>query len=153
MTTPTRRTRTTKSVLPPPAPVVEAEQPSLGELVGTATRDLSELMRKEVQLAKLEIKQEVVTAGKGAGLLGGAGAAAVIGFLFLNIGLAYALGEVVPLGAGFAIVGGLYLLAAVALALTGKGTLGRLGKPEKTIETVKDDVAWLKHPTQAPGSD
>ena len=124
--------------------------PSLGELVGTATRDLSELLRKEVELAKLEIKQEVATAGKGAGLLGGAGAAALLGLLFLEVSLAYALGRVVPLGAGFAIVGALHLALAGLLALSGKASLSRLGPPRRTIETVKDDLAWAKHPTQAP---
>jgi hypothetical protein len=125
-------------------------EPSLGDLVSTATRDLSELMRKEVQLAKLEIKQEVTTAGKGAGMLGGAGAAGALGLVFLSIALAYALGTVVPLGWGFAIVGLLYLAAASFLALTGKKSLGRVGAPEKTIQTVKDDIAWAKHPTKAP---
>jgi hypothetical protein len=128
----------------------ESSAPSLGELVGTATRDLSELLRKEVELAKLEIKQEVATAGKGAGLLGSAGAAALLGLLFLEVSLAFALGRLVPLGAGFAIVGGLHLLVAAALAVTGKASLSRLGPPRRTIETVKDDLAWAKHPTKAP---
>lgn len=123
--------------------------PSLGELVGTATRDLSELMRKEIALAKLEIKQEVVTAGKGAGLLGGAGAIGAFGLLFFGIALAFALGRVVPLGAGFALVGAGSVLLAGGLALAGKRQLGSLGPPTKTIETVKDDLEWAKHPTRA----
>jgi Putative Actinobacterial Holin-X, holin superfamily III len=122
-------------------------EPSLGQLVSTATADLSELLRKEVQLAKLEITQEVVRAGKGAGMLGGAGVAAGLGALFLNIALAFAIGSAVGLGWGFAIVGLLYLVAAGALALTGKKGLSRLGPPTRTIETVKDDLDWAKHPT------
>jgi uncharacterized membrane protein YdfJ with MMPL/SSD domain len=125
-------------------------EPSLGELVGTATRDLSELMRKEVQLAKAELREEVATAAKGAGLLGGAGGAALLGLLFLDVSLAYAIGLLVPLGAAFAILGALHLVVAAVLALTGKGRLGRLGPPRRTIATVKDDVAWAKHPTRAP---
>ena len=78
---------------------------SLGELVAAATRDLSTLVRKEVELAKLEIKRDVVAAGKGAGGLGAAGVTGLLGVIFLSIAAAYALGRVVPLGAGFLIVG------------------------------------------------
>ena len=121
---------------------------SLGELVASATSDLSLLMRQEVELAKLEIKRDVVAAGKGAGAFGAAGVAGLFGLLFLSVALAYALGEVVPLGAGFAIVGALYVLVAAAAALFGKKSVKQVGPPEKTIETVKDDIAWAKHPTQ-----
>ena len=49
------------------------EDKSLGELVATATRDLSLLLHQEVELAKAELKQDISAAGKGAGLFGGAG--------------------------------------------------------------------------------
>jgi hypothetical protein len=125
---------------------------SLGELVATATRDLSSLMRQEVALAKVELKREVAAAGKGAGMLGGAGFAGVLGLLFLSVAAAYALGRVVPLGTGFLIVGAAYVLVAGVLALMGKKSLGRMGPPTRTIETLKDDAAWAKHPTVPPSS-
>lgn len=123
---------------------------SLGELVATATRDLSSLVRQEVALARVEIKRDVVAAGKGAGMFGGAGFTGVLGLVFLSVAAAYALGEVVPLGAGFLIVGAAYLLVAGVLALGGKKNLGRMSPPTRTIETLKDDAAWAKHPTVAP---
>lgn len=126
------------------------DEQSLGELVASATSNLSSLMRQEVELAKVEIKRDVTAAAKGAGMLGGAGVAGLYALGFLSVGLAYALGELVPLGAGFAIVGGLYLLAAAVLALAGKSSVSKVGAPEKTIETVKDDLAWAKHPTRSP---
>jgi hypothetical protein len=132
--------------------VTAPSEQSLGELVATATRDLSQLVHQEVELAKVEIKREVVAAGKGAGLFGGAGFAGLFALLFLSIAAAYAFGRLVPLGWGFFIVGALYALAAAVLALTGKKKISEVGPPEKTIETVKDDVAWAKHPTQAPSS-
>ncbi len=121
---------------------------TLGELVATATSDLSLLMRQEVELAKLELKRDAVQAGKGAGAFGAAGVAALLGLVFLSIGLAYALGELVPLGLGFTIVGVLYVVVAGAAALFGKKSVSKVGPPEKTIETVKDDIAWAKHPTE-----
>jgi hypothetical protein len=129
----------------------KASEASLGELVATATRDLSSLMRQEVELAKVEIKRDVMAAGKGAGMFGGAGISALFGLLFLSISAAYGIEWLgVPLGCSFFAVGALYLLAAGVLALTGKKSLSKMGPPEKTIETLKDDAAWAKHPTQAP---
>ena len=129
-----------------------SQDQSLGELVAKATADVSTLMRKEVELAKVEIKREVVNAGKGAGAFGAAGFAALLGLLFLSIALAYGISKLLGdhVGWGFFIVALLYLIVAGAAALFGKKSLAKVGPPEKTIETVKDDVAWAKHPTQAP---
>jgi hypothetical protein len=126
-------------------------EPSLGELVATATRDLSSLMRQEVELAKVEIKRDVTAAGKGAGMFGGAGLAALLGLLFISVSAAFGLAHFdVPLGCSFFAVGALYLVVAGVLALTGKRSLSKMGPPTKTIETLKDDAAWAKHPTVAP---
>ncbi len=125
--------------------------PSLGELVSSATRDLSTLMRKEVELAKLEIKRDVVAAGKGAGMFGGAGFTVLLAVIFLGIAAAYGLaGLGLALGWGFLIVAGGYLLIAGALALLGKRSLGKVGPPEHTIATLKDDASWAKHPINPP---
>lgn len=124
--------------------------PSLGELVATATRDLSSLMRQELELAKVEIKRDVVAAGKGAGGLGAAGFAGLLGVIFLSISAAYALGRVVPLGTGFLLVGVVYLLVAALAGLFGLKSFKKMSPPTKTIETLKDDAAWAKHPTVAP---
>ncbi len=134
------------SKVPPP----KMPNRSLGELVASASADLSALVRKEIELAKLELKQEAVSAGKGAGALGAAAFAGVLGLIFLSIALAYAIGKVLPLGVGFLLVGVLYILVAAIAALVGKKSFGKVGPPQKTIETVKDDIAWAKHPTIAP---
>ena len=124
---------------------------SLGELVASATKDLSSLLRQEVELAKVEIKRDIAAAGKGAGMFGGAGFAGFLAIIFLSISAAYGISSFgVPLGCGFFAVGVIYLLAAAVLALTGKKSLKKIGAPEKTIETLKDDAAWAKHPTVAP---
>ncbi len=131
---------------------IATEDKSLGVLVATATRDLSLLVHQEVELAKAEIKKDVAAAGKGAGLFGGAGFAGVLALLFLSISAAYGISWLgVPLGCAFFTVGALYLIAAAVLALSGKKKIKQMSPPaERTIETVKDDIAWAKHPTQAP---
>ena len=126
-----------------------ASDKSLGELVATATKDLSLLVSQEVALAKAELKKEVAHAGKGAGMLGGAGFMGLFALIFLSIAAAYAISWFgIGLGWGFFIVGMVYLLVAAVLALLGKKQLSKVGPPEKTIATVKDDVAWAKHPTR-----
>lgn len=125
-----------------------APERSLGELVQLATKDLSLLVSQEIALAKAEIKRDVTAAGKGAGMLGGAGLTGLLALLFLSIALAFALGRPTTLGVGFLLVGVLYLVVAVVLALLGKKQLGRVGPPERTIATLKDDAAWAKHPTR-----
>lgn len=125
---------------------------SLGELVASATADISTLMRKEVELAKVEIKREVVNAGKGAGAFGAAGFAGLIGLLFLSIALAYGFSSLYSdhVGFGFLTVGVLYLVMAAVAALLGRRSLAKVGPPTRTIETVKGDVAFAKHPTTVP---
>ena len=125
------------------------EDKSLGELVATATRDLSLLVHQEVELAKAEIKKDVAAAGKGAGLFGGAGFAGLLALLFLSVAAAYAISWLgIGLGWGFFVVGLLYLVVAVVLGLSGKKKLSQVGPPVKTIGTVKDDLEWVKHPTR-----
>ena len=125
------------------------DEKSLGELVATATKDLSLLVSQEVALAKAELKKEVAHAGKGAGMLGGAGVTGLFALIFLSIAAAYAISWFgIGLGWGFFIVGMLYLVVAAVLALLGKKQISKVGPPEKTIATVKDDVAWAKHPTR-----
>ena len=58
----------------------DVEGQSVGDLLGRVTTDLSTLMRKEVELAKVEIKEEATKAGKASGMLAGAGA---VGYLVL----------------------------------------------------------------------
>ena len=66
---------------------------SLGDIVKELTSDLSTLMRQELALAKAEAKREATRAGKGAGMLGGAGYAAGLVLLFLSFALMWALGD------------------------------------------------------------
>ena len=123
---------------------------SLGELVSRATKDLSVLVQQEIALAKTELKKEAVAAGKGAGMFGGAGLTGLFALIFLSIAAAFGIAWLgLALGWGFFIVGMLYLVVAAVLALLGKKQISKVGPPEKTIATVKDDVQWAKHPTRA----
>lgn len=125
---------------------------SLGELVATATRDLSALVHKEVELAKAELSAEVKRAGIGAGFLGGAGFIGLFALVFLSTTAALAISEGadLPMWAGFLCIGGAYAGLAGLLAVLGIGKVVKVRPPERTIRTVRDDLEWMKHPTVAP---
>jgi uncharacterized integral membrane protein len=128
------------------------EQQTLGQLVASASRDLSQLIHAEIELAKAELRVDAKRAGVGAGLFGGAGFLLLFATLFLSVTLAYAIAALgLPLGVGFLIVGVLYLVAAGLFALFGLRTVKRISPPRRTIKTMKDDIAWIKHPTSPDG--
>jgi Putative Actinobacterial Holin-X, holin superfamily III len=124
------------------------DEQSLGELVSTATRDLSLLIHKEVELAKTEISQQAVKAGLGAGLLSGAGLMGMFGFVMAAFAgsFGFADGLDIPVWAGFLCMTGVFLVLAGLLAAVGIGRVKSLGPPERTQRTVKDSLAWAKHP-------
>lgn len=122
------------------------QEPSIGELFSRLTTETGDLLKAEVRLAKAEVVQEVKQGARGAGLLGGAGLAAFIGVLLLTFAAAWGLAQVVAVGFAFLIVAGMVLLAAVLLAIIGKKRLAEVKPiPEKTVATLKEDVAWLKN--------
>jgi hypothetical protein len=123
-------------------------EPSLGELVGQATKDLSTLVRKEIELAKTELSVEVSKAGKGAGMFGGAGVLGLYGLGFVSLAVMFGLGAVMPLGWAALIVAALYLVGAGVLAARGKKAFSQVKpKPERTIKTLKEDAQWARHPS------
>lgn len=130
----------------------QQDEKSIGELVSAATRDLSQLVRSEIALAKSEIKQEVKQASAGAAMFTGAALAGYLTLLFLSFAAAWGIGTLLGGGTGWGllIVGVLYGIAAAVMALTGKKKVSQVKPPERTIRTVKDDLAWARHPTRTP---
>lgn len=128
-----------------PAPGQPADPRSLGEIVGDVASDLSTLIKQEMDLAKVEMKEEVTKAGKGAGLLGGAGVAGHFVLLFLSLTVVFALDVGLPLWASALIVTALWGIAAAVLAVTGRAALKR-SNPQlpQTQQTLKEDAAWAR---------
>jgi VIT1/CCC1 family predicted Fe2+/Mn2+ transporter len=121
----------------------------IGEVAGALTRDLSLLIRQELELAKAEMREKGRVALPGIGMIGGAGvvalcaAGALTAFTILLFAL-FLSDWLAALLVGLALAG----LAAL-LAVLGKERVAEAGPPvpEQTIETVKEDVEWVK--TQA----
>lgn len=123
--------------------VERRDERSVGELFGELTRDLSTLMRKELELAKLELKEEASKAGKAGGMLGATAVAAWMALVMLSFALAWGLAEVMDAGFAFLLVGLLYAGAAAVLFTKGRAELAKVRPvPEQTIETLKEDAQW-----------
>jgi hypothetical protein len=118
---------------------------SLPDLVKQLADQTSTLVRKEIDLAKAELAQKGKEAGKGAGMLGGAGVLALLAAIAFTAFLILILGTFLPDWLAALIVTVLYGAIAAVLALQGKKQLQSITPaPEQTIETVKEDVEWAK---------
>lgn len=135
---------------PPGSPGSARERPdvenlSVGDLLGNVSRDLSTLMRQEVELAKAELRTEAGKAGKGAGMMAGAGMAAWLCVLFASIAVWWALANVMDEGLAALIVAVLWAVAGAVLYSTGRRTLRAMNPtPERTVDTVKQVPDALK---------
>ncbi len=123
----------------------DSDPRGLAELVKEMTSELSELFRKEIELAKVETKEEVAKVAKTGGLFAGMGLAAWLAVIFLSFALAWALDASLPRWLAFLLVGLVYAAAAGALFLQGRKTAKTINPvPEQTVETLKEDVQWAK---------
>lgn len=121
-----------------------AETSSLGDLLAEVSRDVSTLMRQEIELAKAEVSESAKRAGRGAGLLGGAGVAGVLALGFLSVALWWGLGLLIGNVWSAIIVAVLWGVVALVLALTGRKQIEEITGVPQTVETVKEIPDVLK---------
>lgn len=120
------------------------ETKTVGAMVVEIKEELTALVKSEVALAKLELKDDVKSAGLGAGMLVGAAVFGMYGFLLLLVAGALALAIVLPWWAGFLIMAGLLLVVAGLLALVAKSRLQKIHPPERTIATAKGSLQAVR---------
>ncbi|MFF5160085.1 phage holin family protein [Streptomyces sp. NPDC000348] len=124
------------------------EERSTGELLSQVASDLQVLFRQEVELAKAEIKEEGTKAGKAAGMYGGAGFAGYMVLLFLSLAAVFGLANVMDGGWAALIVAALWAVAAAVLYQKGRAKMRTVSpKPEQTVQSLKEDAEWARHPT------
>lgn len=135
----------------PTARDADVENSSVGEMLGDISRDLSTLLRQELALAKAEVKQEATKAGKGAGMLGGAGFAGYMVVLFLSFAAWWALANVMDEGLAALIVAVVWAVAGAVLFVTGRKRLRELNPiPERTVDTLKQVPDAIKPHEERP---
>lgn len=129
--------------LPPDKP--DVSDASVGELLGNVSRDLSTLMRQELELAKAEVRAEATKAGKGAAMFGAAGFAGYMVLLFLSFAVWWALANVMDQGLAALIVAVLWGVAGAVLYANGRRAFRDTHPtPERTVETLKQVPDALK---------
>lgn len=134
-----------------PEPRERAREESVGELFGQVSRDLSQLVRQEVALAKAEVRQDAQRVGKGAGMFAGAAWSSHYVLLFLSVALWWLLGGLLAgegderaLGLAALLVAVLWAIIAAILALSGRKQLRSTEGLPRTGETVKKIPDALK---------
>jgi uncharacterized membrane protein YqjE len=143
---PTGATSSTSSTGSTGSYVAGAEdQRSLGQIVGDLSNDLTTLVKQELELARTELKEEAAKAGKGAGMLGGAGVSGLLALILGSFALAYLLDNWMPVELAFLIVTILWAIVGAVLAARGRKELKNTNPqlPE-TQQTLKEDAAWAR---------
>ncbi|WP_328540839.1 phage holin family protein [Streptomyces sp. NBC_00344] len=137
----------------PSRPVGTAER-SLGQLVASATAEMSALMHDEIALAKAELRQDVKRGATGGAAISVAGVFALFSLPVLSFAAAYGIHNLgMGLAWSFLIVGGAFLLLAGILSLLAVNRFKKVKPPEKTIASAKETAAVLQgvkpHPRPA----
>jgi putative superfamily III holin-X len=121
----------------------------IGELLKQLADETTTLVRQELELSKAEMREKAGKAGPGLGMWGAAGVTALLAAGALTAFLILALDGVMPNWLAALLVGLVYTAIAGVLYVNGKHRVKDAGPPvpQKTIESVKEDVQWAKHPT------
>ncbi len=119
---------------------------SIADLLKQLSDQTATLVRQELDLAKAELVVKGKTAGLGAGMFGAAGVLGLYAVGALTACLILALSTAMDGWLAALIVTAVYGAIAGVLALTGKSKVqeGVPPVPERTAESVKEDVEWTK---------
>ena len=122
------------------------DEPTIGRLVSDASRDISSLVQKEIQLAKSELKVSVKAGGTGVGLFAGAAFLVLLAIVMFSMALAYLIhwnGEGLDLQWAFLLVFVIYLLVAALLGYLGYRKVQKVRGPERAIAEAQKTKAAL----------
>jgi hypothetical protein len=133
-------------------PPEDLRERPIGDLVKQLASQTSTLVRQEIDLAKAEMSQKASTAGKGAGLMGGAAVVGLLAAGALTACLILVLSEAMDAWLAALIVAVVMGAVAAVLGLAGRNKVREASPavPEQTVETVKEDVEWAK--TRTPSA-
>lgn len=118
----------------------------VGELVQALSEQTATLVRKELQLAQIELTEKGKRAGIGAGLFGGAGVIALYGVGVFIAAAVMGLATVIEPWVAAVIVGVVMFAAAGIASLMGKKQVEQAvpPAPEQAIQSTKRDVDEVK---------
>ena len=139
----------TRQEPPPGHDHADLRERPFGELLRQLSEETTRLVHQEIELAKAELTQKGRQAGMGAGLFGGAGAIGFLALAALTTCFILALDAVMPAWLAALLVAVVYGAIAAVLAVQGRNKVKQATPPvpQQTIETVKEDVQWVKNQT------
>jgi uncharacterized membrane protein YqjE len=126
---------------------VQDTDPTIGKLVSDASRDVSSLIRSEIELAKTELQLSVKAGGTGIALFAAAGFFAVMALIMLSVAFAYFLnwnGQGLDLHWAFTVVFAVYLLVAALLGFIGVRKVKKVRGPEKALAQASETKQILR---------
>lgn len=133
---------------PPPGRVQTTGEPSLGELFKELTQDSSVLIKQEIALAKMEMRENFRSLAKDMVKLAIGGGLLLVGMLALTAFLVAALGDMLgdEYWLGALIVGVAYAVIGGVLLMRGKQGLQHDDlRPEQTLESLQADKRWAQN--------
>ncbi len=121
------------------------EDPTIGKLFADTSRDLSALIRGEIELAKTELRFSVKAGGMAVALFAAAAFLVLLAIIMISIAFAFLLHWLFfGLGVSFLLVFAVYVAIAVVLALIGVRKVKQVKAPEQTMAAVKSNKQVLK---------
>jgi uncharacterized membrane protein YqjE len=123
---------------------------SVGSLISGLIQDLQEMVRDEIRLARAELRDDAMTAGRGVAVLAAGALVGLTGFIFLMLGATYLLNKWVQMWIAAGIVGVVLAVVAAVCIYAGRNKLRESNfTPEQTIATLKEDREWAKQQTNS----
>ena len=126
-----------------PTKPIQADR-SLGELFSELSTEFTGFVNAHIELAKLELREEATNASRAGAMFAGAALTGLFALLLLSFAAAWGLAAVMPTGFAFLIVGAVWTIAALILAVVGRSRAKAIGKPDDTIASLKEDAKWAR---------
>ena len=126
----------------------QRSQLSVGDLVGEVGRDMSQLVRQEMHLAKAELRQDAKRTGQAAGAFGGAGMAGYMVLLFASIALWWGLANVMNPGWAALVVAGVWAVIGAILFAAARSRTRMIRGPQQTAQTVREVPGTMRGKSQ-----
>jgi uncharacterized membrane protein YqjE len=122
---------------------------SIADVLQDIVANVQTIIRAEIRLAKTEVKEEITKARAAAGMMAGGAVAALFTIWLLLLTVFFALSTVMPFWAAALVLLIVMAIVTAILLTAGRKRLKTVNtKPEKTIETMKENVQWVKTQTR-----
>jgi hypothetical protein len=128
---------------PDPGPGPDRDA-SLADLISRLSDDVTALFRQEVELAKLETKQEAARAARAGALLGAGAVLGLVTVLLVAWTAAWGLSEVLPIWLAFLVTAAVFGALTGALVAVGRKRMAEVDlTPRRTLDSVRQDTQVL----------